>query len=173
MTLGQWFCRYVYVPLGGNRKGEWRTLFNLLCVWLLTAVWHGSTPNFLIWGMMLWFLIVMERQLGRLGMGKLFSWGILKVIPHFYLWFVIVISWMCFAITDLSQLEMYLGRMFGVTEGIRVGTGDWRKALMNYGVLLAVGGLACTPAVEKLFRKLKDRLPGMLLLMILFLICVW
>ncbi len=173
MTLGQWFCRYVYVPLGGNRKGEWRTLFNLLCVWLLTAVWHGSTPNFLIWGMMLWFLIVMERQLGRLGMGKLFSWGILKVIPHFYLWFVIVISWMCFAITDLSQLEMYLGRMFGVTEGIRVGTGDWRKALMNYGVLLAVGGLACTPAVEKLFRKLKDRLPGMLLLIILFWICVW
>ncbi len=173
ITLGRWFSRYVYIPLGGNRKGEWRTLFNLLCVWLLTALWHGNTLNFLIWGMMLWALIVMERQMERLGAGKLFSHGPLKVFPHLYLWFVIPISWMCFAITDLPQLMTYLGRMFGVVEGIRVSTGDWKKALMNYGALFAVGGFACTPALQKLFRRFKDSLPGMLLLIALFWLCVW
>ena len=173
ITLGRWFCRYVYIPLGGNRKGEWRTLRNLLCVWLLTALWHGSTLNFLIWGIMLWMLIVMERQLERLGVGKLLSHGVLKVLPHLYLWFVIIISWMCFAITDLSQLGTYLGRMFGVVKGIRVSTGDWTKALMNYGVLLAAGGFACTPALQKLYRRYKDSLPGMFLLIVLFWLCVW
>lgn len=173
ITLGQWFCRYVYVPLGGNRKGEWRTVFNLLCVWLLTALWHGSTLNFLLWGLMLWALIVMERQLDRLGVGKLFSRGILKALPHLYLWLVIPVSWMCFAITDLPQLRIYLGRMFGVVEGIRVSTGDWRKALMNYGVLFAAGAFACTPVLQRLFQKFKDRLPGMLLLIVLFWLCVW
>lgn len=173
ITLGRWFSRYVYIPLGGNRKGELRTLFNLLCVWLLTALWHGSTLNFLIWGIMLWGLIVMERQLERLGAAKLLSRGVLKALPHLYLWFVIPISWMCFAITDLSQLGIYLGRMFGVVEGIRVSTGDWEKALMNYGVLFAAGGFACTPALQKLFQKFKDSLPGMLLLIALFWLCVW
>lgn len=155
MTLGRWFSRYVYIPLGGNRKGEWRTLFNLLCVWLLTALWHGSTLNFLIWGLMLWALIVLERQLGRLGAEKLVSHGVLRVLPHLYLWFVIPVSWMCFAITDLSQLGIYLGRMFGVVEGIRVSAGDWVKAVTNYGALFAAGAIACTPVLGKLFRKFR------------------
>ena len=173
ITLGRWFSRYVYIPLGGNRKGEWRTLGNLLCVWLLTALWHGSTVNFLIWGIMLWALIVMERQLTRLGMGKFVSRGVLRALPHLYLWLVIPISWMCFAITDLSQLGIYLGRMSGMTEGIYVNADDWKNAVMNYGVLLLAGGFACTPALQKLFYKWKDRLPGMLLLIALFWLCVW
>lgn len=173
ITLGRWFCRYVYIPLGGNRKGEWRTIFNLLCVWLLTALWHGCTLNFLIWGIMLWALIVMERQAERLGAGRLLSHGIGKALPHLYLWFVIPVSWMCFAITDLSQLGTYLGRMFGMVEGICVSADDWRKALMNYGALFAAGGFACTPALQKLFQRFKDSLPGMLLLIALFWLCVW
>ena len=173
VTLGQWFCRYVYVPLGGNRKGEWRTVINLLCVWFLTALWHGSTLNFLLWGLMLWLLIVLERQFERLGAEKLFSRGILRGVPHLYLWIVIPVSWMCFAITDLSQLGTYLGRMFGVVEGIRVSTGDWKKALMNYGVLFVAGGFACTPVLQKLFQRFRDSLPGMFLLIVLFWLCVW
>jgi len=173
ITLGRWFCRYVYIPLGGNRKGEWRTIFNLLCVWLLTALWHGCTLNFLIWGIMLWALIVMERQAERLGAGRLLSHGIGKALPHLYLWFVIPVSWMCFAITDLSQLGTYLGRMFGMVEGICVSADDWKKALMNYGALFAAGGFACTPALQKLFQRFKDSLPGMLLLIALFWLCVW
>jgi len=173
MTLGRWFCRYVYIPLGGSRRGEIRTLLNLFAVWLLTSLWHGNTENFLIWGLFLWLLISIERQLGSLGAGRLFKKGILRAVPHLYLWFVIPISWMCFAIEDLSQLRIYMGRMFGLTEGIRVSAGDWTRALANYGWLLAAGAVACTPAVDKLFRKFKDNLLGMLILIALFWICVW
>ena len=70
ITLGRWFCNYVYIPLGGNRNGEFRTVCNLLAVWFLTAIWHGSTANFLIWGMLLWLAIVLEKQLMRLGVWK-------------------------------------------------------------------------------------------------------
>lgn len=172
ITLGRWFCRYVYIPMGGSRKGELRTVGNLLLVWLLTSLWHGSRAHFLLWGILLWLLIVIERQLEALGAGKLFSKGPMKLVPHLYLWFVIPVSWMCFAIGDMSQLRIYLGRMFGFVEGIRVSAGDWRNALMNYGLLFAVGAFACTPACRKVFRKCKDSLPGMLALIALFWLCV-
>lgn len=173
ITLGRWFRRYVYIPLGGSRKGKWRTVFNLLCVWLLTALWHGKSLNFLIWGLFLWALIIMERLLERSGAGKVFSRGIFKILPHLYLWLVIPISWMCFAITDMSQLGIYMGRMFGVVEGIRVNANDWKKALMSYGALLAVGGFACTPVLQKIFQRWKDNFFGMLFLIVLFWVCVW
>ena len=173
ITLGRWFRRYVYIPLGGSRKGRWRTVLNLLCVWLLTALWHGKSLNFLIWGLFLWALIVMERLLERSGAGKLFSHGIFKILPHLYLWLVIPISWMCFEITDTSQLGIYLSRMFGVVKGISVNADDWKKALMSYGALFVAGGFACTPILQKIFRRWKDNFFMMLLLIVLFWVCVW
>lgn len=173
MTLGRWFCRYVYIPLGGNRKGELRTILNLLAVWLLTAIWHGNTANFLIWGMLLWFLIVLERQAEAIGLIRLMEKVPGKLFSHLYLWAVIPVTWMCFAITDLGQLQIYLGRMFGLIEGSSVNARDWYKALTEYGVLFAIGALGCTPAAGKLFRKFKDSILGILLLAALFWLCVW
>lgn len=173
MTLGRWFCKYVYIPLGGNRRGELRTVVNLLAVWLLTSVWHGGSLNFLIWGLLLWLFIVFERQLEALGITKIFRRGLMKVIPHLYLLAVIPVTWMCFAITDMSQLQIYLGRMFGTLEGIRVSAKDWLKALETYWYLFAVGFVACTPAVKKLFIRWKDSFVGMIVLAALFWLCVW
>lgn len=172
ITLGRWFCKYVYIPLGGNRRGEFRTVCNLLAVWFLTSIWHGSTANFLIWGMLLWLLIVMERQLEARGIFKLFEKRGLRFLPHLYLWAVIPVTWMCFAITDTSELQVYLNRMFGMAAGIRVNAGDWIKALKDYGYLFAAGFFACTPGLQKLYRKGKDTLPGMFLLAALFWLCV-
>lgn len=168
MTLGRWFREYVYIPLGGNRKGELRTVLNLFVVWVLTSLWHGSTPNFLVWGGLLWFFIVMERLFEKTGLGKR-----LKVLPHLYVWTVIPVTWVCFAITDISQLQLYLGRMFGLIEGISVRAGDWWYALKNYGPLFLAGLFCCTPAMRKLYHKWKDSVPGMLLLAVLFWVCVW
>lgn len=173
ITLGRWFCRYVYIPLGGNRKGELRTVCNLLAVWFLTAMWHGSTANFLVWGMLLWLLIVLERFLAALGAEKVFGKGILRAVPHLYLWIVIPVTWVCFAVTDVSQLQVYLGRMFGLSEGIQVSAGDWMKALENYWHLFGIGALACTSAPQKFFGKWKDSVPGTLILVALFWLCVW
>lgn len=173
ITLGQWFCKYVYIPLGGNRRGEFRTVCNLLLVWGLTAFWHGSTANFLVWGMLLWLLIVLERRLTAMGADRLFRKGFLRCIPHLYLWIVIPVTWVCFAVTDISQLQVYLGRMFSLNEGIRVSAGDWAKALSNYGYLLVAGAFACTPALKKLFRRWKDSLVAAVILVVIFWVCVW
>lgn len=173
ITLGNWFCKYVYIPLGGSRKGELRTVGNLLAVWALTAVWHGSTTNFLIWGLLLWLLIVFERQLEALGAKKLLGKGPLRAIPHLYLWAVIPVTWVCFAVTDPYQLPVYLGRMLGVAEGIRVSAGDWLRALESYWYLFGAGALACTPVLQKLYHRWKDSVIVTLLLAVLFWLCVW
>ena len=173
ITLSRWFCKYVYIPLGGNRRGEFRTVCNLLAVWFLTSIWHGVTPNFLIWGMMLWLAIVIERQLGGLGAGRLTQRGLGKLCSRLYVWTVIPITWVCFAVTDIDQLQIYLGRMFDVFPGVNVSRMDWHRALEDYGRLLALGALGCTPVFRKVFGWLKDTIVGFILLAALFWLCVW
>lgn len=168
ITLGKWFCRYVYIPLGGSRKGELRTIGNLLVVWVLTAIWHGITVNFLLWGLLLWACIVIERLLEKTGIT-----AHLKVLPHLYLWCVIPISWMCFAITDISQLQIYLEKMFHLAAAGGVRSNDWLEALERYGSLFAVSAICCSPLAEKLYRKGRELFVGKVLLAALFWICVW
>ena len=168
ISLSTWFKEYVYIPLGGNRKGLPRQLFNILVVWMLTAFWHGAGWNFFCWGGLLWICIVLERQLGRLKFVHK-----MKVLPHIYLWLVIPMSWMCFAITDLSQLQVYLDKMLWLVPGFSGGYEDAWKALSTYGGLLLVSGLACTPVIEKLYHKWQDKLPVKVLLAGLFWYCIW
>lgn len=168
ITLGRWFREYVYIPLGGNRHGELRTIFNLLVVWVLTSFWHGGSINFLIWGLSLFFCIAVERQLDRIGL-----WKHLRVIPLLCVWVVIPITWVCFAITDVSALQIYLGRMFGLAEGINVYVKDWQNALSTYGVLLIICFIACTPLIKMIYQKIKNNILGWICLGTLFWICVW
>ena len=167
MTLGRWFREYVYIPLGGNRKGELRTVVNLLAVWVLTSLWHGGTPNFLVWGLLIWCLIVAERFLERFRLMRK-----LQILPRLYLWVVVPVTWMCFAITDLGRLQIYLGRMFGLNEGINVSAGDWQRALSDYYPLFLVCFAACTPLVRKVYQKCKEHILGQIVLAVLFWICV-
>lgn len=167
ITLGRWFCKYVYIPLGGNRKGELRTIGNLLLVWVLTSLWHGASLNFFFWGGILWLCIVLERQCEKRGLFQ--DW---KILPHIYLWMVIPVTWMCFAITDFRELVVYLGRMTGLMEGINVRGNDWVLALKDYWYLFLCCGLSCTPFVQNVYRRVKDTLPGKLILAALFWICI-
>lgn len=167
MTLGRWFRKYVYIPLGGSRKGMLRTIINLFIVWTLTSLWHGFSINFLIWGGILFSCIVIERMLSKIGfMQKL------RVLPHIFLWFIIPVTWMCFAITDVQELYIYIGRMFGFVSGINVRSNDWIMALEDYGPLLAGCFAACTPVVRKIFEKCKDHFIFKFVMAALFWICV-
>ncbi len=168
MTLGRWFKNYVYIPLGGSRKGISRTVLNLLVVWVLTALWHGGSPNFLIWGLSLWLLITLERLFD-----KKERIGKSKILSHLYVILVIPLTWMCFAITDVAGLQVYFGRMFGFAAGINVNPGDFVKAVGNYGILFAAGLILCTPVSKKLFEKYRNKLVGMFILAALFWWCVW
>lgn len=167
-TLGLWFRKYVYFPLGGSKRGEGRTILNLLAVWLLTGIWHGNTVNFLLWGIFLWCCIVLERLLEKIPFVKK-----MKVLPHLYLWFVIPISWMFFAITDVTQLQLFLCRMFGIGEAINENIMDWWVQLRRYGWILALGIFGASGLPEYACRKWKNNPIFNLVLAALFWLCVW
>ena len=112
ISLSSWFRDYVYIPLGGSKKGEGRTYLNLLVVWLFTGLWHGSTLNFLLWGLFLFVLISLER----LGWGKVLRRS--QVISRLYMLLVIPLSWMLFAIPSLKDIGSYLRRHGGPCTGL-------------------------------------------------------
>lgn len=184
MTLGRWFTRYVYIPLGGSRKGMFRTLGNLLIVWVLTSLWHGGSINFLVWGMVLCFFVMLEKTAehvisrNRMKKGDNASQSkkaamLAAVCKHLYVLLIIPVTWMCFAISKTDDLLIYLGRMFGLMGGVNVNEGVFADKFGRYGLIMLTGAFLCTPLGEKLFQKGKDRIWGMALLSGLFWLCIW
>lgn len=148
ITLGAWFREYVYIPLGGNRKGRARTVFNLFVVWMLTGIWHGADWNFIIWGLFLFTVMAVER----LGAGRWLEEH--KIAGHAYMLLLIPVSWLIFAISDLKELGIYFGRLVGI-GGEYVFCGDFIKYWGIYGRLLIVGVVFCTPLPEMIYKMLQ------------------
>ncbi len=161
MTLGAWFKSYIYIPLGGNRKGKARTIFNLLVVWTVTGIWHGASWNFMLWGAYFGILIVMER----LFMGK-----VLEKLPSFFSWlytFVLVVfGWVMFDAVDpttvnigdmFSQVFTYIGAMFGA-NGVFIDD-IATSAIMNYGIIFAVCILGSSDIIKMLVNFVKEKAP--------------
>lgn len=144
MTLGSWFREYVYIPLGGNRVSKGRMYFNLFVVWAATGFWHGASWNFVLWGLFFFVILVLEKRfyLEKLNQSRVFS--------HLYVIFLLIISWALFAITDLSQLAVFIGKLFSFTGGA-----DWVYYLRNYGITFAAAALFSTPLAERLYNKIK------------------
>ena len=124
VTLGRWFREYVYIPMGGNRKGKLRMILAMFTVWMFTGLWHGADWNFLIWGLFLFVFLLMEK----LFLGKVFDK--VKVLGHVYMFFLIPISWTIFNISDLKLLGLYLKRMFGMNIEGSVTTHAMDKLIM-------------------------------------------
>lgn len=110
MSLSGWFRDYVYIPLGGNRKGKIRTYINLFIVFLLTGIWHGASLNFLCWGLWHGFFIIVER----LGFGKVLDKNPLKIFNHIYTIFVVVIGWAMFRCKSFAEAMTVLKAMFKI-----------------------------------------------------------
>lgn len=168
MTLGEWFKQYVYIPLGGNRKGSLRTFFNLLVVWLLTSLWHGVTINFLLWGMTLFVLIAVEKFVLKNRLQKL-NW-----IPHLYILFVIPLTWMLFAIPDLGQIGMFFSRLFPFFgTGVAVRAGDYISYLKTYGLFFTLAFLVSLPVADRFCRKCWNKWYTKVLLFVVFWVCIY
>lgn len=107
ISLSSWFKDYVYIPLGGNKKGIKRQIINMLIVWLLTGFWHGAEWNFIIWGLYYFIFLVLEKYVLR---------NILKKLPsfilHIYTLFIIYMGWIIFRCDNLSKLSSYLKSLF-------------------------------------------------------------
>lgn len=164
MTLGGWFREYVYIPLGGNRGGFAKTVRNMFVVWLLTGLWHGASWNFVLWGLLLFVLLFVEKA----GLGKVLERH--KALGHIYMILWIPLSWLVFVITDLSQLGIYLQKLFPFfgSTGTVLFQGDYLKYGKTYGIYLVLGIMFATGVQEKLLKKNKNRLWVILLLLALF-----
>ena len=148
ISLSTWFKDYLYIPLGGNRKGTLRTVFNLLLVWAVTGFWHGGGLHFVLWGLILGLLVVIEK----LWLGKWLKKS--KILSHVYILFVIPLTWMVFAIPTLPEIGVYFARLFpffGV--GSAVNPGDFAKELTLFIPELVGGVLLCIPQVYRWCEK--------------------
>lgn len=167
ITLGAWFREYVYIPLGGNRKGRIRTIVNLGIVWLLTGFWHGAAWNFILWGVFVFLLEILEKNLllPVLNHKSIAA----HIFSHIYMILYILVSWTIFAISDFNQLAMYLARMFPFFGmGHTLNSYDFVKYLTDYSVLLICCILFCTAGPEKLYHRFKNKLGGIVIALIIF-----
>ena len=150
MSLGTWFRDYIYIPLGGNRKGLPIQLRNIAVVWLLTGFWHGASWNFVLWGVFYGILLVVE---------KLFLLKWLKKAPtfvgHVYTMLVVLLGWVLFAFDDLGKGLAFLGVLFGGGVGF---TNTWTHyQLLSYLPLLVICVVASTPLMKNLYGKLQEK----------------
>lgn len=152
ITLSKWFREYVYIPLGGNRKGKRRTCINLLAVWSLTALWHGAKPNYLLWGASLLCCLAAE---------KLFLHKILeksRILGHLYLILIIPLTWVLFAVDDIGQLGVYFSRLFPFfgQAGVVFGN-DYVEYLGQFLPLFFIGILFSTPLPAVVYKRIEKK----------------
>lgn len=141
MSLSSWFRDYVYIPLGGNRKGKLRQILNLLIVWALTGFWHGANWTFLCWGLIYFLLLVFEKLTN---LPK-----ILKGASHVYALFFIIIAWVVFRADNIKAAGEYLSSMFGFGGNVLIDNA-FIVYITSLKWILLVGVLLCTPIVSKL-----------------------
>lgn len=150
ISLGTWFREYVYIPLGGNRKGLSRQIINIAVVWFLTGLWHGASWNFILWGLYFGVLLMIE---------KLFILKVLKkapaIISHIYSIIIILFGWVLFYFENLNEMGIFLARMFG-SDGFMM-SGDISVKIISYIPLLIVAAITSTPLISKLYHKIKSK----------------
>ncbi|MBR4955457.1 MAG: MBOAT family protein, partial [Clostridia bacterium] len=151
ISLGNWFRDYLYIPLGGNRVGKVRLIFNLLIVWAATGIWHGASWNFLFWGLFYFVILVFEKFCFLKVLKKLPNW-----IGHVYGLFLVLIGWTIFAIEDMTLLGGYLKAMFGFGAGLL--DSRFLYNLVNYLPLLIIAAVASTPLAKTLWGKLNTKI---------------
>ena len=154
ISLGTWFRDYVYIPLGGNRKGKWRTYLNVFIVWFLTGLWHGASWNFILWGLYFGVIITIEKVF----LMKWLSYAP-RLIRHFYTLMLLVIGWGLFAFENLSYLKDYFRVMFGFNE-VALYNQTTLYYLMTNAVLLIILMIASTPLFKLIYQKVKQSKRG-------------
>ena len=143
ITLSTWFKEYLYIPLGGNRRGLARQALNLLIVWTLTGFWHGAGWNFVMWGLYYFAILFIEKLFLLKALDKL-----PRLFRHAYALLLIVIGWVIFASDDVSVMLPYLGSMFGANGALG---GMDVYTLLTRSALMVICCVASTELPRRLF----------------------
>lgn len=154
ISLSSWFRDYVYIPLGGNRKGLARQCVNIMIVWFLTGFWHGANWNFMIWGIYFGVILLIE---------KIFFGKILRKLPsafqHIYALILIIIGWGIFAFEDTSLLIENFKNMFFIS-GIPLINNKTVFWLTQYAVTFVILIIASTPLSKRIGKLLSVKIPA-------------
>lgn len=146
ITLSLWFRDYLYIPLGGNRKGNYRTYFNLFMVFVLCGIWHGASWAFLVWGIYHGLFLVIER----LGLKK----GLKKLpiaIQHVYTLLIVMVGWVFFRAETFDKAFYFIKTMFGLGKGSESFLFTSEVLQNNVIIAFIVGSFLCTPIVNRFF----------------------
>ena len=170
MTLGRWFKKYLYFPLGGSRCSFAKTIRNTFVVWAFTGLWHGASWNFVLWGLIFFVLLTIER----LGLGKLLAKT--KVLKHIYVIFLIPLTWVVFALPNMQDIATYFSRLFPFfadNTASFVNTKDVIRALHDYWYLLIACVVFCLPFPSSWYEKHKNSKLVILGLVLIYLMSVY
>ena len=167
ITLGSWFREYVYIPLGGNRKGNSRTYFNLFVTWALTGVWHGAAWNFVLWGLLFGILLMVEKWVPALQ-------KLPNLLRHGYVLLIVCLSFVLFNADSLSQALSDMGGMFGFA-GVPLVNAESLYYLRSYAPLFLMAFAGATPVVRDTARKIGEKSWGavleVVLMAVLLIVC--
>lgn len=152
ISLGGWFREYIYIPLGGNKKGTIIQVRNLFIVWFTTGLWHGASFNFIAWGLYFGVILFIE---------KIYLKDLLKKIPsifsHIYTLIIVIIGWVIFDTTTLSDAGNYLKIMFGFSNNIFIDNLS-KYILTNNFIILLLGLICSTKLIKICTNKIKSAL---------------
>lgn len=146
ISLSSWFKDYIYIPLGGNRKGKFRKYFNIFVVWFLTGLWHGASWNFILWGLYFGTILVIEKRFFL----KFFEKH--KIIGNMVTNILVVIGFVFFY-NEKNILDIFIKMFTG--KGISFTNVSANYYLLNYLVLLIISFIACTPLLKNIINKCK------------------
>jgi len=148
ISLSTWFRDYVYIPLGGNRVKKSRWILNLFIVWLLTGIWHGANWTFLLWGLLYFVFLLIEKLTG---FTEKIGW-----ISHIYTLLVVMLAWVFFRSPNIISGAQYIGHMFGIGSSGLIDN-IFNEYLRGSYVVLIFSIIGATPLISKLFYFLKKR----------------
>ena len=147
MSLGSWFRDYVYIPLGGNRVGSGRWVFNIMVVWMLTGLWHGASWNFVLWGLLFAAVLLIEKWLPVLQ-------KLPAVLRHGYVLLIVMLSFVLFNAADLAQAVQDMAGLFG---GLPLTTAESLYYLRSYAVVFALSIVGATPLPKRIAARIPEK----------------
>ncbi len=151
ISLSTWFRDYVYIPLGGNRKGRFRHYLNILIVWMLTGLWHGASWNFVAWGVYYAILLILEKIIQNR-----WHFSLPKFIRHLYTLFFVIIGWVLFESATLTNAAHYIQTMFTFSSQTDVLTGQLMQITKEYGWFLIIGLIGSMPTLPAISAFLEN-----------------
>ncbi len=154
ISLSSFFRDYVYIPLGGNRKGTLKTYRNIFVVWFLTGLWHGASWNFILWGLFFFIFLVIEK----LGLLKILE-KIPSVFSHAYLLIIVFFGWILFRFSNFEFIPIVVKGLFGLNGNALIDF-ETKTLLISNVIFIIIAVFSVTPLIKKIHDNLKSTEKG-------------